>query len=84
MPRIPVLWSARQERTFEASLGYTAISYLKEQNKNQKVQKAEFVLMDKDEVWLLKWFNTYVLITQLQGQPQHKLKRNITEKTISE
>lgn len=77
MPRIPVLWSPGQECTFEASLGYTATSYLKEQNKNQKVQKAEFILMDKDEVWLLKRFNTYVLITQLQGQSQHKLKRNM-------
>lgn len=77
MPKIPVLWSPGQEWTFEANLGYTAISYLKEQNKNQMVQKAEFILMDKDEVCLLKGFNTCVLITQLQGQTQHKLKRNM-------
>lgn len=69
MPRTPVLGSPGQDCTFEANLGYTAISYLKEQNKNQKVQKTEFVLMDKDEVCLLKGFNTYKLITQLQGQP---------------
>jgi hypothetical protein len=51
--------------SFEANLGYTAISYLKEQTNPQKAQDVGCALMDAHEGCLLKEINMNTLITLL-------------------
>lgn len=64
-PIILATGSPGQDCAFEANLGYTAISYLKEQTNPQKAQDVGCALMDAHEGCLLKEINMNTLITLL-------------------